>query len=245
MRSDERAGVQTTAERRRELMRRMMAEAGLGSGDAGLAPRESDGPAPLSYAQQSMWLHHRTFPDSPAYNVCLLIRMHGPLDTAALRDALRGLIRRHAVLRTTYSDAGDEMASGPLLNASERTVTGTPARPPQAATDDGAFGLLPVASQDADVRAVQVVGADDSVGLEPRACEDAEARAAELAAVPFDLRNGRPIRLELLRLGADEHALVLVVHHIAWDGMTWGSLSRDLSALYRSAVTGEPDGLWR
>ncbi|MEU8802030.1 amino acid adenylation domain-containing protein [Spirillospora sp. NPDC048819] len=199
---------QTTTARRRELMRRMMAEAGLGPDTAGLTPRGSGGPAPLSYAQQSMWLHHRTFPDSPAYNVCLLVRMSGQLDTGALRDALRGLIRRHAVLRTTYADR-----------------------------EDGG--------------AAQVVGDDDALDLPPVECSDAGARAAELAAMPFDLRNERPIRLELLRLGRDEdeagdeaeHALVLVVHHIAWDGMTWGSLSRDLSALYRAALTGEPHGL--
>ncbi|TDB89385.1 amino acid adenylation domain-containing protein, partial [Actinomadura sp. KC216] len=191
---------QTTTARRRELMRRMMAEAGLGPDTAGLAPRGSDGPAPLSYAQQSMWLHHRTFPDSPAYNVCLLIRMSGALDTEALREALRGLIRRHAVLRSVYSD-GDH---GP----------------------------------------VQVVTDDDSLELTPVACADPDARAAELAAVPFELERERPIRPELLELdGGNQHALVLVVHHIAWDGMTWGSLSRDLSALYRAAVTGEPDGL--
>ncbi|WP_149258720.1 non-ribosomal peptide synthetase [Actinomadura sp. K4S16] len=190
---------QTTA-RRRELMRRMMAEAGLGADTARLAPRGADGPAPLSHAQQSMWLHHRAFPDSPAYNVCLLIRMSGPLDATALREALRGLIRRHAVLRTVYADAPGEGA-------------------------------------------VQIVTEDDSLDLPPVACADAEERAARLAAVPFDLRAGRPIRLELLRLGEDEHALVLVVHHIAWDGMTWGSLSRDLSALYRASVTGGPDGL--
>ncbi|WP_346044517.1 amino acid adenylation domain-containing protein [Actinomadura chokoriensis] len=206
---DERAGVQTTAARRRELVRRMMAEAGLGSGDAGITPRGSDGPAPLSHAQQSMWLHHRTFPDSPAYNVCLLVRMEGPLDPGALREALRGLIRRHAVLRTTYTEDGAE---------------------------DGAEGA-------AEARPVQVVTDDDTLELAPVPCADAEARAAELAAIPFDLRNERPIRLELLGLGEGEHALVLVVHHIAWDGMTWGSLSRDLSALYRAAVTGEPDGL--
>lgn len=146
-----------------------------------------------------MWLHHRTFPDSPAYNVCLLVRMSGPLDTGALRQALRQLIRRHAVLRTVYAERED----------------GT----------------------------VQIVTDDDSLGLAPVPCDDAEARAAELAATPFALRDERPIRLELLRLDDEEHALVLVVHHIAWDGMTWGSLSRDLSALYRAAVTGEPDGL--
>ncbi|TYK43424.1 non-ribosomal peptide synthetase [Actinomadura decatromicini] len=196
----EQTAVSEVRARRRELMRRMMAEAGLGPDAARLGPRDGDGPAPLSYAQQSMWLHHRAFPDSPAYNVCLLVRMSGPLDTGALRDALRALIRRHAILRTTYAEDGDG-------------------------------------------RAVQTVTGDDSLDLAPVGCADADARAAELAARPFDLRNERPIRLELLRTGDDEHGLVLVVHHIAWDGMTWGSLSRDLSALYRAAVTGEPDGL--
>ncbi|MFD0904194.1 amino acid adenylation domain-containing protein [Actinomadura sediminis] len=209
-----------TAARRRELMRRMMAQAGLGPDAARLAPRGHDGPAPLSHAQQSMWLHHRTFPDSAAYNVCLLVRLDGALDTGALERALRALIRRHAILRTVYRDA----PAGP---------NGASAGPP----DDPSTG------DPDDLGAVQVVTDDDSLDLAPAECADADARAAELAARPFDLRAERPIRLELLRLGPDRHALVLVVHHIAWDGMTWGSLSRDLSALYRAAVTGEPDGL--
>ncbi|MER5625081.1 amino acid adenylation domain-containing protein [Streptosporangium sp. NPDC002544] len=186
--------------RRRELMRRMMAEAGLSPGRDRIVPRGSGDPAPLSYAQQSMWLHHRTFPSSPAYNVCLLVHMSGELDPEALREALRALIRRHAVLRTVYDDHDE---NGP----------------------------------------VQHVLADDSLDLPVRDCADAEARAGRLAALPFDLRVERPIRLELLRLDARRYALVLVVHHIAWDGMTWGSLSRDLSAMYRAAVLGEPDGL--
>ncbi|MFS1299912.1 amino acid adenylation domain-containing protein [Streptosporangium longisporum] len=203
--------------RRRELMRRMMAEAGLGPGRDGIVPRASAGPAPLSYAQQSMWLHHRTFPDSPVYNVCLLVRMAGPLDVEALREALRGLIRRHAVLRTVYDEGAEHPATtGNNGNSGNSANSGGP---------------------------VQRVLDDDSLDLPPHDCDDAEARAAHLAALPFDLRTERPIRLELLRLGADEHALVLVVHHIAWDGMTWGSLSRDLSALYRAALSGEPDGL--
>ncbi|WP_165975700.1 non-ribosomal peptide synthetase, partial [Actinomadura rubrisoli] len=217
---------QTAAARRRELMRRMMAEAGLGSGTARPAPRGAGGPAPLSYAQQSMWLHHRTFPESPAYNVCLLIRMSGALDTGALREALRGLIRRHAILRTTYADGAGR---GPGDGADGQ---------------DGADGLAGGAGRAGGLGdVVQVVTDDDALDLPPVECADAEARAARLAAEPFDLRTQRPIRLELLRLGEGEHALVLVVHHIAWDGITWGSLSRDLSALYRAAVTGEPDGL--
>ncbi|MGI8329566.1 amino acid adenylation domain-containing protein [Actinomadura scrupuli] len=185
-----------TAARRRELMRRMMAQAGLGPDTDRIAPRGSGGPGPLSYAQQSMWLHHQAFPASPAYNVCLLVRMDGDLDTGALREALRALLRRHAVLRTVYLD-------GPCQHVLD----------------------------------------DDTLDLPVLDCADADARAAELAAQPFDLRAERPIRLELLREREHGYALVLVVHHIAWDGMTWGSLSRDLSALYRAEVTGAPDGL--
>ncbi|SEG73923.1 amino acid adenylation domain-containing protein [Thermomonospora echinospora] len=231
-------------------MRRMMAEAGLGQDTSRIAPRGSDGPAPLSYAQQSMWLHHRTFPDSPAYNVCLLVRMSGALDADALREALRGLIHRHAILRTTYADGpvqhvhDDASLNLPLVDypdtggaagAGTDRVNGV-TKTTGAGTDrvDGFAGAN---------GAVSAAGAN-SAGPVPEAAEEwARARAAELAAMPFDLRVDRPIRLELLRLGPGEHGLVLVVHHIAWDGMTWGSLSRDLSALYRAALSGEPDGL--
>ncbi|GGV27920.1 hypothetical protein GCM10010182_58530 [Actinomadura cremea] len=235
-----------------------MAEAGLGPGAARLAARGHDGPAPLSHAQQSMWLHHRTFPDSAAYNVCLLVRMDGALDTAALEEALRGLIRRHAILRTLYRDAdghGTARAdgapgsmgavpgsAGPGGSDGPAPASGRPAGAGGPAAGDAAHGNGSSRAPDG-VGAVQVVTDDDSLDLTPVECADAGARAAELAARAFDLRTERPIRLELLRLGPGEHALVLVVHHIAWDGMTWGSLSRDLSALYRAAVTGEPDGL--
>lgn len=165
---EQQTGIGGTAARRRELMRRMMAEAGLGPGAARLAPRDHDGPAPLSHAQQSMWLHHRTFPDSAAYNVCLLVRMDGPLDTGALERALRALIRRHAILRTLYRDAPDE-PSTPPANGS------TPASGPAgAAHGNGAVDAAPgsVGTAHADgagdgIAAVQIVTDDDSLDLAP------------------------------------------------------------------------------
>ncbi len=76
----------------------------------------------------------------------------------------------------------------------------------------------------------------------PVDCRDAEAdrSARRLAARPFDLARERSVRYELLVLGPADHALVQVVHHIAWDGGTWGVLSRDLAAFYRRAAG--PDG---
>ena len=39
-------------------------------------------------------------------------------------------------------------------------------------------------------------------------------------------------QLTLYRLGADSHALMLVMHHIASDGWSMGILYRDLGAAY-------------
>ncbi|HEX8318268.1 amino acid adenylation domain-containing protein [Longimicrobium sp.] len=57
-------------------------------------------------------------------------------------------------------------------------------------------------------------------------------RAGEEAARPFDLAAGPLFRAALLRLGADEHVLLVGMHHIVSDGWSMGVLFRELSALY-------------
>ncbi|MFD7130755.1 amino acid adenylation domain-containing protein [Streptomyces sp. NPDC059894] len=99
------------AARRRELLRRKLESAGLADARARsehIPPRSPhQGPLPLSYAQSRMWLLQRLDPDSPAYNVCLAVRLRGPLDAAALHTALQGLLDRHEVLRTRYPATAD------------------------------------------------------------------------------------------------------------------------------------------
>ncbi|MEO3977763.1 amino acid adenylation domain-containing protein [Streptomyces sp. CAU 1734] len=66
-----------------------------------------------------------------------------------------------------------------------------------------------------------------------RDSEQAVDRAAHrLTSRPFDLTREPPIRLELLRLAADEHVLLLVAHHIAWDDASWRVLLTELRAAY-------------
>ncbi|MEU1126898.1 condensation domain-containing protein, partial [Streptomyces sp. NPDC005899] len=68
---------------------------------------------------------------------------------------------------------------------------------------------------------------------------DAEAAAAsEAAGHRFDLSREIPVRAVLLRSGPRRHLLVLVMHHIAFDGESMGPLARDLSRAYRARCEG-------
>ncbi|MFJ4681200.1 amino acid adenylation domain-containing protein [Kitasatospora sp. NPDC088783] len=71
--------------------------------------------------------------------------------------------------------------------------------------------------------------------VEPGKCAD---RMAAAVAEPIDVEREAPLRVVLLRLAADSHVLVLVVHHIAADGSSLAPLFRDLGAAYRARLAG-------
>ena len=74
--------------------------------------------------------------------------------------------------------------------------------------------------------------------------EEASALANAEARQPFDLSEGPLLRCVLISLGAEDHLLVLNVHHIVSDGWSMGILLRDLTEAYASATeTREPS--WR
>ena len=61
----------------------------------------------LSHAQQRLWFLDQLDQDRAAYNVSDALRLEGPLDFAALEKSINELIRKHAVLRTSFrSDEG-------------------------------------------------------------------------------------------------------------------------------------------
>ena len=59
-----------------------------------------------------------------------------------------------------------------------------------------------------------------------------EAELRELIARPFDLQQGPLIRADLFRVTADDHVLLLLMHHIVSDGWSMGVIYRELSVLY-------------
>ena len=71
---------------------------------------------------------------------------------------------------------------------------------------------------------------DDLSALGPAAAEAAARRLAGAeATAPFDLARGPLLRARLLRLGPEEHVLLLTVHHIVADGWSAVVLRRELS----------------
>jgi len=68
-------------------------------------------------------------------------------------------------------------------------------------------------------------------------------RAGEEGRRPFDLSAGPLFRAALLRLGAEDHVLLLSMHHIVGDGWSLGVLFRELSALYAAYRDGRESPL--
>ncbi|MEU4168955.1 amino acid adenylation domain-containing protein [Streptomyces sp. NPDC026665] len=68
--------------------------------------------------------------------------------------------------------------------------------------------------------------------------QDRAAAVAETATATFDLAADVPIRARLLRCAPDEHTLVVVAHHIAVDGESFGPLFRDLTTAYAARAEG-------
>ncbi|MFE6750926.1 amino acid adenylation domain-containing protein [Kitasatospora purpeofusca] len=183
-------------------------------GGAEARPAPTAGPRPerlpLSSAQRRLWLIDRMEGPSGLYNLPLALRIGGPLDPAALAAALTDVVARHESLRTV------------------------------------------IAEQDGEPYQRIVPAAEAPVPFEYRTAPAADP-AAELAAfadLPFDLAADLPLRALLLPAGdgaqqredtpegAQEHLLVLVLHHIAGDGRSMEPLLRDLATAYAARRDG-------
>jgi amino acid adenylation domain-containing protein len=113
-----------------------------------------------------------------------------------------------------------------VLRTTFPTVEGEPA---QRIASAGSAGLLPLI----DLSAL-------SAG--PRA-EEQRRLAAEAALRPFRLDRDALLRALLLRLGDEEHALLVTVHHIVSDAWSAALLVREWTTLYAAALEGRPSPL--
>ncbi|HYG64295.1 MAG TPA: condensation domain-containing protein, partial [Thermoanaerobaculia bacterium] len=70
--------------------------------------RADRGLALLSSGQRRLWFLDRWQPGSPAYSIASAFELTGRLHFAALAVALREIVRRHEILRTTFQEKGGE-----------------------------------------------------------------------------------------------------------------------------------------
>ena len=92
-----------------------------------LRPQAQGAPTVLSYAQQRQWIVWQLDPASSAYNIPAALRLKGALNRDALLRSFSDLQARHATLRTTFIQDG-EQARGVLhtdvpLALRERSLT--------------------------------------------------------------------------------------------------------------------------
>ena len=88
---------------KRRLYEKMLAQKRAAKqGPPPIPRRDPNRTAPLSFAQQRMWLIDRLI-GSSAYHIPITLRLSGPLDVAALERAFLGIVRRHEILRTTFA----------------------------------------------------------------------------------------------------------------------------------------------
>ncbi|MEU6843562.1 amino acid adenylation domain-containing protein [Streptomyces sp. NPDC046716] len=76
----------------------------------------------------------------------------------------------------------------------------------------------------------------------PSTPDQAPESLRKAAREGFDLARDLPLRANLLQIGAEEHILLLTVHHIAADGWSMGPLAQDLAAAYAARVAGRAPG---
>jgi aspartate racemase len=70
--------------------------------------REPHTAAPLTFAQQQVWLHAQMAPNTPAYNEPFTVHRRGPLNVEVLERSFAEIVRRHESWRTTFSAVDGE-----------------------------------------------------------------------------------------------------------------------------------------
>ncbi|RXT47818.1 non-ribosomal peptide synthetase [Bradyrhizobium betae] len=172
-----------------------------------------NGPPTLSIAQDQMIRIEQNLPGLPLFNLPFAFRLEGPLDPAALAQSFGDIVRRHESLRTGFGWSSGE----PVCRIATPSELGP-------------------------VLAVETIG--DGRRHNNKRRQALESRKIDLLIeqetyTPFDIARAPLLRARLLRLHADDHVLLLTLHHAVADGWSIGVLFEELSSRY-AALAGRP-----
>ncbi|MEU0171318.1 amino acid adenylation domain-containing protein, partial [Streptomyces iakyrus] len=193
-----------------------------------LARRERPERVPLSFAQRRLWFLSRLEGPSATYNTPIVLKLSGRLDSAALKTAMRDVLGRHEALRTILPSEDGEPYQAVL------------------GMEDLDWELAEITVRDSGRAYEQLSRMTDL----PELAASTEGTLSELAGAVvgaaghvFDLSAEVPVKAWLFRTDrADEHVLVVLVHHIAGDGWSMGPLARDISTAYTARCEGQAPG---
>ncbi|WP_407152780.1 amino acid adenylation domain-containing protein [Bradyrhizobium sp. ORS 86] len=194
----------------------------IGEGPTRITPATTQSieehPTALSYSQQRMWLIQSLDPQNSAYNLSGAVRLIGPLHREALSGALNEVCRRHENLRSTFREVDGEVQQQvepwrpqELLVTDLRSLgDAAPAEAIARAQRDARTpidltcgpvlraSLFRIADDEHLLHLTlhHISGDQWSVGIVAR----------ELASAYNDLRAGRPVNLEPVRLRYQDYA---------------------------------------
>ncbi|HEX4445401.1 MAG TPA: condensation domain-containing protein, partial [Polyangiaceae bacterium] len=104
------------------------------SPDVTRVPR--DGPLPLSFFQERLWVQSRFQPDSTAYNMLAAWPSPGPIETSRVVEAIDAIVRRHEILRSCFREDGGvpfvSLLPPDAVPVEVRDLTGEPPEAQQA-----------------------------------------------------------------------------------------------------------------
>jgi amino acid adenylation domain-containing protein len=150
------------------------------------------------------------------------------------------LVQQLAPAATAYHLAVGVELTGPLdADLLRRSVQAVVARHEALRTTFG-LGEHNELTQIIHDRATVDVPLRDLIG---RPGSDLTAIAAALVGRPFDLAAGPLLRVELVRVGVQDHRLLFCAHHIVADGWSLARLAAEIGELYRAGRAGEPPRL--
>lgn len=89
---------------KRELFEAMLMEQGVDLSEIMIVPQKRDqNRFPLSFSQQRLWFLEQMQPGTSLYNITSVLRLRGNLQISALEYSFNEVVRRHEVLRTTFT----------------------------------------------------------------------------------------------------------------------------------------------
>jgi acyl-CoA synthetase (AMP-forming)/AMP-acid ligase II/NRPS condensation-like uncharacterized protein/aryl carrier-like protein len=165
----------------------------------------------MSIVQERMLRIEQELPGLPQFNLPFAYRLKGPLNVPALERSLAEVVRRHEALRTGFG----WRAGRPVAVVTPANDIGS-----SLAVED----LAAPSAKHSRVNALLL--------------RKAELKVEQECLVPIDMKQAPLLRARLLRLGADDHVLLLILHDLIIDGWSMRVFMEDLAGLYAAFTAG-------